>query len=175
MDPEQARYRDLFEALEKESAGAKAVKRSGKVTNRVVGAGCAAVIAVYSAGYARTQSAADRFTKQLALRRVAALPLPGVNVTLDRKDISHPRVENFTAPTGKPPALVLEAGREPAKVISPIAAGSAMTEPSPSTQALPESIASRAVAPAGRGARRRAACSRRARFRSAARHRSGRP
>jgi uncharacterized protein with FMN-binding domain len=147
MDPEQARYRDIFEALEKEAAEAKTPKRSGKVANSVVGAGCAAVIAVYSAGYARTQSAADRFTKQLALRRVAALPLPGVNVTLDRKDISHPRVENVTLPTGKPAAPVLEARREPAKFNSPIAAGYGRTEPRPSTQALPESTASHAVAP----------------------------
>lgn len=138
-DPEQARYRDIFEALEKEAAEAKTAKRSGKVANRVVGAGCAAVIAVYSAGYARTQSAADRFTKQLALRRVAALPLPGVNVTLDRRDISHPRVENFTLPTGKPPAPVGEARREPA--------GFAMPEPTPPTQTLSESNASQAVAP----------------------------
>ncbi len=148
MDPEQAKYRDLFEALEKEAAEAKTVKRSGKVTNRVVGAGCAAVIAVYTAGYARTQSAADRFTKQLALRRVAALPLPGVNVVLDRKDVSHPRVENFTMPTGKPPAPDLEARHEPAKVKSPVGAGFARTEPRPSTEGLSESTALRAVAPA---------------------------
>ena len=148
MDPEQAKYRDLFEALEKEAAEAKTVKRSGKVTNRVVGAGCAAVIAVYTAGYTRTQSAADRFTKQLALRRVAALPLPGVNVVLDRKDVSHPRVENFTMPTGKPPAPDLEAKHEPARVKSPVGAGFARTEPGPSTESLSESTALRAVAPA---------------------------
>ena len=40
MDPEQARYRDIFEALEKEAAEAKTPKRSGKVANSVVGAGC---------------------------------------------------------------------------------------------------------------------------------------
>jgi uncharacterized protein with FMN-binding domain len=148
MDPEQARYRDLFDALEKEAAEAKPAKRSGKVANRVVGAGCAAVIAVYAAGYARTQSAADRLTKQLALRRAAALPLPGVNVTLDRNDISHPRVENFTLPAAKPPAPVLEGKRKPAKSNSPVADGFARNEPRPSTQVLPESTASHAVAPA---------------------------
>jgi uncharacterized protein with FMN-binding domain len=107
MDPEQEKYRDLFQTLEKESA-ARAARRSGKVTNRVVGAGCAAVIAVYGAGYARTQSAADRFAQQLAVRRVATLPLPGVQVTLDRNNVAHPRVETFTMPTGKPPAPVVE-------------------------------------------------------------------
>src|SRR5215469_12703601 len=110
MDPEQAKYRELFQTLEKEAAG-RAAKPSGKVSNRVIGAGCAAILAVYGAGYARTQSAADAFTKQLALRRVAA-PLPGVTITLDRNDIAHPRVETVSAPSGP----VLEARHEPAKV-----------------------------------------------------------
>jgi uncharacterized protein with FMN-binding domain len=148
MDPEKAKYRDLFETLEREAAESRAVKRSGKVTNGVVGAGCAAVLAVYSVGYARTQSAAERFTQQLALRRVAVLPLPGVNVTLNRKDVSHPRVEHFTVPTGKAAAPVLEAKREPVKVNSPVAAGFAKNEAGSSTQALPESAASGAMAPA---------------------------
>lgn len=136
MDPEQARYRDLFLGLERE-AEAKNGKRSGKVTNRVVTAGCAAVIAVYSAGYARTQSAAERFTKELASRRVAG-PLPGVNVSLNREDISHPRIENFAALSSTPPAPVLEPKRERVKV---------RAEPGPSTEALPESATPPEAAP----------------------------
>jgi uncharacterized protein with FMN-binding domain len=46
-----------------------------KVTNRLVAASCAAVLAVYTAGYARTQSAANRLASQVAERR-AAIPAP---------------------------------------------------------------------------------------------------
>ena|SRR5665213_3004554 len=42
-----------------------------KVANRLVAASCAAVLAVYTAGYARTQSAANRLATQIAQRRVA--------------------------------------------------------------------------------------------------------
>jgi len=46
-----------------------------KVTNRLVAASCAAVLAVYTAGYARTQSAANRLAAQVAERR-ASVPAP---------------------------------------------------------------------------------------------------
>jgi uncharacterized protein with FMN-binding domain len=118
MDSEQEHYRDLFRTLEKESA-AKAAKRSGKVANRVVGAGCAAVIAVYGAGYARTQSAAERFSKQLAVRRLAALPLPGVQVTLDRNNVSHPRIETFNLPSIKRPSPLIEAKHKATRIAAP--------------------------------------------------------
>ncbi len=127
MDPEQAKYRDLFQTLERESA-ARTVRRSGKVTNGVVGAGCAAVMAVYGAGYARTQSAADRFAKQLAVRRVATLPLSGVKVTLDHNDVSHPRIETFTLPTGKRPAPVAEGKHRPTRIAAPDSGAPAKAE-----------------------------------------------
>src|SRR6185437_11838604 len=41
-----------------------------KFTNGLVAASCAAVLAVYAAGYTRTQSAADRLASQIAKRRV---------------------------------------------------------------------------------------------------------
>ena len=147
LDPEQAKYRELFETLEKEAAAAKSAKSSGKVTSRMVGAGCAAVIAVYGAGYARTQAAADALTKQLALRRVAAPPLPGINVTLDRNNISHPRVETVTVPAVKPPGRVLEGKREPAKVNAPVAGRFDKMESQTSTQALSQPTVSPAEAP----------------------------
>ena len=145
LDPEQAKYRDLFETLEKEAAGAKPARSSGKVSSRMVGAGCAAIIAVYGAGYARTQSAADAFTKQLALRRVAAPPLPGIDVTLDRNDIAHPRVETVIVPAGDPSGPVREGRREPAKVNAPGAGRFDKTESQTPTQAPP--TASPAEAP----------------------------
>lgn len=46
-----------------------------KAANRLVGASCAAVLAVYTAGYDRTQSAANRLAAQVAERR-AAVPVP---------------------------------------------------------------------------------------------------
>jgi uncharacterized protein with FMN-binding domain len=118
MDSEQEHYRDLFHTLEKESV-TKAAKRSGKVANRVVGAGCAAVIAVYGAGYARTQSAAERFSKQLAVRRLATLPLPGVQVTLDRHDVSHPRIEASNLPSSERPSPVIEAKHKATRTAAP--------------------------------------------------------
>ncbi len=46
-----------------------------KVANRLVVASCAGVLAVYTAGYERTQSAADRLSAQVAQQR-AAVPAP---------------------------------------------------------------------------------------------------
>ena len=46
-----------------------------KIANRLVAASCGAVLAVYTAGYARTQSAANRLAAQIAQRR-AAVPAP---------------------------------------------------------------------------------------------------
>jgi uncharacterized protein with FMN-binding domain len=48
---------------------------SKKVANRLVAGSCAAVLAVYTAGYTRTQAAADRLAAQVAERR-AAVPAP---------------------------------------------------------------------------------------------------
>src|SRR5580700_11465639 len=42
-----------------------------KVANGLVSASCAAVLAVYTAGYDKTQSAANRFAAQVAERQVA--------------------------------------------------------------------------------------------------------
>jgi uncharacterized protein with FMN-binding domain len=46
-----------------------------KVSNSLVALGSAAVLAVYTAGYVRTKSAADRFSVQAAVRR-PAIPAP---------------------------------------------------------------------------------------------------
>jgi uncharacterized protein with FMN-binding domain len=48
---------------------------NSKIANKLVVASCAAVLAVYTAGYARTQSAANRLAAQVAERR-AAVPAP---------------------------------------------------------------------------------------------------
>ena len=59
-----------------------------KVANRLVAASCAAVLAVYTAGYARTQSAADRLAAQVAERR-AAVPAPE-RVTIHVPELQSP-------------------------------------------------------------------------------------
>lgn len=47
---------------------------SKKIANNLVAASCAAVLAVYVAGYARTQSAANKLASQVAERRLKADP-----------------------------------------------------------------------------------------------------
>ena len=47
-----------------------------KVANKLVAASCAAVLAVYAAGYARTQKAADRLAAQIHTERKAEHPVP---------------------------------------------------------------------------------------------------
>src|SRR5579863_5529873 len=48
---------------------------NNKIANKLVVASCTAVLAVYTAGYDRTQSAANRLAAQVAQRR-AAVPAP---------------------------------------------------------------------------------------------------
>ena len=156
MDSEQAKYRELFQRLEKEATEAK-TRRSSKIGNGIVSASCAAVLAVYVTGYARTQSAADRFTKELSVRRVAALPLPGVNVSLDRRDVSHPRVEVYSAPApeplpdaGAPKALHLKPappGPDPATVAEPRDETPSSPAAEPVKLPAPASVPPIAVAP----------------------------
>ncbi len=52
---------------------------SGKISNGLVAAGSAAVLAVYSAGYVRTKSAADRMEQRVAERRPPVRPVRDVN------------------------------------------------------------------------------------------------
>jgi uncharacterized protein with FMN-binding domain len=60
-----------------------------KVTNRLVAASCAAVLAVYTAGYARTQSAANRLSAQVAERRASVPPT-------DRATIHVPELQRIS-------------------------------------------------------------------------------
>jgi uncharacterized protein with FMN-binding domain len=62
--------------------------KSSKVANKLVGASFVAVLAVYTAGYDRTQSAANRLAAQVAERR-AAVPAPG-RVTLHVPQLGSP-------------------------------------------------------------------------------------
>jgi uncharacterized protein with FMN-binding domain len=74
---------------------------NNKVANKLVAASCAAVLAVYTAGYARTQSAADRLAAQVAERR-AAVPVPE-RVTLHVSEL------RSSAPVPVPARLIPQA------------------------------------------------------------------
>jgi uncharacterized protein with FMN-binding domain len=74
-----------------------------KVTNRLVAASCAAVLAIYTAGYARTQSAANRLAAQVAERR-AALPAPErVTIHLPELQRTSPIPARFLPPAAPMP------------------------------------------------------------------------
>lgn len=53
---------------------------NNKIANKLVVASCAAVLAVYTAGYDRTQSAANRLAAQVAERRAAVPPAQRVTI-----------------------------------------------------------------------------------------------
>lgn len=105
----------MSEGIEKDS------KRSGgRVTNNVVSASCAAVLAVYIAGYTRTQSAASRFTAQIAERRVAPHSLPAAPLTTELHAAAQPA-----------PAAIVP---EPARVAAPLTVTIAHPQPEPEPQ-----------------------------------------
>jgi len=97
-----------------------------KVANSLVAVSCAAVLAVYSAGYLRTRSAADRFEVQAAERRTA-IPAP-----------SEPTAVPVSEPAaGLAPAAVSHTEvtdvRSSEPVEKPIVIASAETTPEPSS------------------------------------------
>jgi uncharacterized protein with FMN-binding domain len=151
MDPEQARYRELFQTLEREANEARAARRPGKVSGGIVSASCAAVLAVYVTGYARTQTAADRFSKELSVRRAAALPLPGVSVSLNRGDVSHPTVDLDSKPKSAPEgsaAKPLRVKRTSVKPVEPKPEAHVEPTAEAAPAPVPESITPAAPAPA---------------------------
>jgi len=103
-----------------------------RVANGVVSASCAAVLAVYSTGYVRTQAAANRMAKQLAERRlparVAATAEPAAVPIVPVEDVAEKAVEHVaeapkpaakvpTPPKAEPVASPVEV--EPAPVEAP--------------------------------------------------------
>jgi uncharacterized protein with FMN-binding domain len=78
---------------------------SKKVANSLVSASCAGVLAVYIAGYVRTESAADKFASQIAERRpapVATWRAASVAEELRRKDMED-RGKPHASPAPPPP------------------------------------------------------------------------
>src|SRR5271154_3086509 len=70
-----------------------------KVANSLVSASCAAVLAVYVAGYTRTQAAADRFATQGVERRRGT---PNLARTATLKDDSQTAVSSMPAGVRSP-------------------------------------------------------------------------
>ena len=111
-----------------------------KVTNRLMAVGSAAVMAVYSAGYTRTRSAAQHFEEQSNERRAP--------------------VSSAAAPSNELPATSLTPGAEPVAVSAPepkrsvavpvetaAAAAPSPKEPAPKTPATPSEPAITPAAP----------------------------
>jgi len=107
----------------------------GKIANSLVAASCAAVLAVYAAGYARTQKAASRMALQVAQHRRTAAPgvIPGPWEVANRRLLPPP-------PVNLPPAAVLNSTRHAEEVASVDTAAPAniVAEPPPPVTAAPE-------------------------------------
>ncbi|HEV8408807.1 MAG TPA: hypothetical protein VGQ34_12830 [Sphingomicrobium sp.] len=112
-----------------------------KVANGLVAASCAAVLAVYSAGYIRTRGAAERFEVQAAERRTAVPDAPQTATPVAEfssaaPDASEPRPAVVSAPTrdsAETPNLIASA--EPAL---PASGASPEVTPSSPTIAIAE-------------------------------------
>ena len=110
-----------------------------KVANRLVAGSCAAVLAVYTAGYTRTQAAADRLAAQVAERR-AAVPAPE-RVTIQVPGLRSP------APIPVPARLLPQAPAVPDRARNPTDKPRKETEQTivavvvPTSAAEPEPIA----------------------------------
>ena len=104
------------------------------MTNSLVSASCAAVLAVYAAGYARTQSAASRMASQVAQHRRAEAPavIPGPWELAERR-LAPP------APINLPSAAVLNSAR-PEKRAADTPEPTALPEPLPPVKPAPEAV-----------------------------------
>ncbi|MFM2124073.1 MAG: hypothetical protein RL328_524 [Acidobacteriota bacterium] len=112
----------------------------GKISNRVVAVSCAAVLAVYAAGYARTREAAEQFEEQSAERRPASRQLPATGASAEIASVAEPgrRAEETSAPSR-------EAARSDAS--TEIVASAPSTAPSPTATSEPEPAAPTAPEP----------------------------
>jgi len=107
-----------------------------KVANKLVAASCAAVLAVYVAGYARTQKAADRLTAQIATERKAQHPVPEQTIYPFKPLSRTPTVPEGVYPSipsasSKPKAAVTNVDRETTRAATTTEESSPASEPSP--------------------------------------------
>jgi uncharacterized protein with FMN-binding domain len=115
-----------------------------RISNGLVTASCAAVLAVYVTGYSRTQSAADRFAAQVAARR-PAITLPGPSSVREglhpeELHVDHPR-EEAKARRGvavKPDPVIREEPVEPSATAATETNEPVRVEPLAPQQSIPE-------------------------------------
>ena len=112
---------------------------SKKIANSLVTASCAGVLAVYIAGYTRTQHAAEKFTAQIAERRpvVHDPSMPPIPEPFPQPEHERPRA---VAPAKKVPAPVVPKAVEvlPADPPAPTPEAVALPTPSPAPAAVVE-------------------------------------
>jgi uncharacterized protein with FMN-binding domain len=109
-----------------------------KVANGLVAASCAAVLAVYAAGYVRTKSAVDRFEAQAAERRAA---FPEANRIVGQVD--GPRLAMRTEPATEKsfrPYPARDAARAPQRMTPAPPPPPALSQPHPSDRGEPIAI-----------------------------------
>ncbi len=132
-------------------------RASGKISNNLVAAGSAAVIAVYGAGYVKTKSAADRMEQHVAERRPPARPVSVAGGTAPEAAAEPVRRE---APVREAPvevARVIEprpveeklpsASVEPKAVAAPVKSVEATPAAEPTPTVPPVAVAAPVVAP----------------------------
>jgi len=111
-------------------------KSGKKSANNLVTASCAAVFAVYVAGYVRTQSAADRFSAQVSQRRAAppeqAQTVSPITETTQPAPIADVAASS-PASKGAQPDRFSPAAAEPISAPAPVAA----VDPSPAEAPAP--------------------------------------
>lgn len=123
-----------------------AQRGSKRIANSLVTASCAGVLAVYIAGYTRTQHAAEKFTAQIAERRpvVHDPSMPPIPEPFHLHDHDRPRPD---VPARPLPAVVPS---KPAEVLPsdpPIAAVDPSSEPVPPPEPVPVVSEPKAVEP----------------------------
>jgi uncharacterized protein with FMN-binding domain len=128
--------------------GMRKGRGKGKISNDLVAASCAAVLAVYAAGYSRTREAARRFETQARERRPAALtqpvaasPRPAV---IEAPTPQLARGYEATAPTAyaikpapKPASPVAARKRAPKAAVSSVAVAAGPSSPNAPLEIAP--------------------------------------
>jgi uncharacterized protein with FMN-binding domain len=132
-----------------------AVERTNRVANGLVALSSAAVLTVYTAGYFRTRSAADRFAAA-SERRVAApvaviamaptpTPEPRMESGLDRPGVAPGRPS--AAPAPAPQARTTRASMAPTASFEPTPATGAVATPAPPAATLESSTPLNSIVP----------------------------
>jgi len=130
-----------------------------KVANSLLAAGAAAVMAVYAAGYERTQSAAEQMEDQSAVRRPVARP--ATVVTPDSPVVPQPREQKeaprevavLVHPSEPAPAMAPPVSSQPKPDVTPAAPVPAPAIPAPepvvpAPAPVPAAVVAPPVAPA---------------------------